>query len=428
MQFGLSDDQIAAKAALMPVLRKQTEERLVLLNGYAGTGKTYLVGQMVQELAREGRRVLLMAPTHKAAAVLREKLTKAGAGHVDVLTTYSALGIQVYDDGVETHHRYGTSKVVNYDAVVVDEGSMVGEEIYDKIVGDTRKILAPVLFAGDLAQLPPVKSSNLSPIFSRVQQQSCLSRVLRQAGDKFDVPHMGQVIRRSIEENRRVTLEELQGFSKGVVFVKRHSVLDPALAEYSTATQYAIDAIRQGLNAKVLMHSNAAVEKANREVQKYFNADSKKFRVGEPVFFAEQFGREFPNNSEWEVESCSDVVDFNGTPAVEVKLRYAPETVMVPWDTATWLRQVRAMRQQAKEARVSKRMLDLERDLAKLRQMANLRASYAMTVHKSQGSTYEVAVVDWSDLEMCADGDTQDFNRLLYVAITRPSDFLVMVH
>ncbi len=428
MQFGLSEDQKAAKAALMPVLTRQSESRLALLNGYAGTGKTYLVGDMVRELCEMGLRVLLIAPTHKAVAVLQEKLNRAGAHRVDVMTMHSALGVQIYDDGVVANERWGTTKVVNYDVVVVDEGSMVAQRFYDRIVLDSSKILAPVLFVGDLAQLPPVKESNLSPIFSLVQKQSTLSLVLRQAGDKFDVPHMGQVIRRAIEANRRVTLEELQGFTKGVLFVKRHSVLDDSLAEFSTVTQYAIDAIRQGYNAKILMHSNAAVERANREMQKYFNADAKKFRVGEPVVFAEAFGRDYPNNSEWEVERCSDVVDYKGIPAVEVKLRLRSDTIMVPWDTAAWLRQVRELRAQAKEARMTKKLFDVEKRVRELRELANLRASYAVTVHKSQGSTYEVAVVDWADLEMVQDEEMQNFNRLLYVAITRPSEFLVVVY
>jgi hypothetical protein len=54
--------------------------------------------------------------------------------------------------------------------------------------------------------------------------------------------------------------------------------------------------------------------------------------------------------------------------------------------------------------------------------LAPLRHAYACTVHKSQGSTYDVAFIDFSDMYR-----SEDRSKLMYVAVTRTSNFLVIV-
>lgn len=59
-----------------------------------------------------------------------------------------------------------------------------------------------------------------------------------------------------------------------------------------------------------------------------------------------------------------------------------------------------------------------------LNKLAPLRHSYASTVHKSQGSTYDAALVDYSDISKARDMRA----RLMYVAASRPSEYLVFAH
>lgn len=54
--------------------------------------------------------------------------------------------------------------------------------------------------------------------------------------------------------------------------------------------------------------------------------------------------------------------------------------------------------------------------------LAPLRHAYACTVHKSQGSTYDVSMVDFGDMYR-----SDDRTKLMYVAVTRTKNFLVMV-
>lgn len=59
------------------------------------------------------------------------------------------------------------------------------------------------------------------------------------------------------------------------------------------------------------------------------------------------------------------------------------------------------------------------------RAFLNLRAAYAITCHKSQGSSFDCALVDFSDLNKMP--DSFEFNRALYVAVTRSREFLALV-
>jgi exodeoxyribonuclease-5 len=55
---------------------------------------------------------------------------------------------------------------------------------------------------------------------------------------------------------------------------------------------------------------------------------------------------------------------------------------------------------------------------------ANIRHAYALTIHKSQGSTFDAVLIDWGSLP---NNGGADASRLAYVAITRPSTYAVIV-
>ena len=59
------------------------------------------------------------------------------------------------------------------------------------------------------------------------------------------------------------------------------------------------------------------------------------------------------------------------------------------------------------------------------RAFAPLRHAYAITCYKSQGSTFDCALVDFTDLARMK--DSFEFNRALYVAVTRSREFLALV-
>ncbi len=117
-------------------------EQEFTLAGYAGTGKTTVISQL---LKRHGDRALVAAPTGKAALRLRQKGVSACTIHqlAYKFTGYDDHGNPVFDF---------TGAAAGQKMVIVDEASMVNKTIYDDLIGDGYRIL----FVGDHGQLPPV--------------------------------------------------------------------------------------------------------------------------------------------------------------------------------------------------------------------------------------------------------------------------------
>src|SRR5258707_4273681 len=119
---------------------------LVLFTGLPGAGKTHTQTVLVEIARRARRRVLLCAPTGKAARRMRD-LT----GH-DAMTIHRALGYSPNEGGFQRDEDSPLS--ADYDLVIVDEASMLSLELADALfraAGDCH-----VLLVGDTDQLPPI--------------------------------------------------------------------------------------------------------------------------------------------------------------------------------------------------------------------------------------------------------------------------------
>jgi exodeoxyribonuclease V alpha subunit len=151
---GVGDDQAAAVANAL-------SRRLSVVTGGPGTGKTFTVVRILAAViaARPEARVRLLAPTGKAAARLQAAVAQAStdlspevAARIDVRanTLHSALGIGRYRDD---------ARILGDDVVVVDEFSMAGLELVERLL----RSLSPhtrLVLVGDADQLPPVETGD----------------------------------------------------------------------------------------------------------------------------------------------------------------------------------------------------------------------------------------------------------------------------
>jgi len=172
----LSRDQRLAYDALRR-WAADPDDLLVSLGGYAGTGKSTLIGLLARE-ALATRQVAFCAFTGKAGNVLRQKLTAAGvnvAGH-----HCGTIHSLIYEPRIcpRTGRLLGFSRVPRISAglVVVDEASMIGRKIWD----DLRSYGVKVMAVGDHGQLPPVASARIN-LMTRPDLR--LERIHRQAQD-----------------------------------------------------------------------------------------------------------------------------------------------------------------------------------------------------------------------------------------------------
>ncbi len=141
MKAQLTEDQQAA----FDLVRS---ECLSIIEGGPGTGKTYLVTELVKSFGAQAR-IILTAPTGKAAARLKEKNPMALSG-----TLHSILGIKS-DRNLEDLRSF-----IQADLIVVDEASMIDVKIMRALLKSMCKGQR-VVFLGDGNQLPPVESGSV---------------------------------------------------------------------------------------------------------------------------------------------------------------------------------------------------------------------------------------------------------------------------
>ena len=111
----------------------------VLIQGVGGSGKTYLVKQLIKKLKLTGRNVRISAPTHVAKRLL------------DGITLHKLFGISI--DGSSSHNVSFSNK----DTLIIDEISMVSSLFYKEIFKVKKKYPEiQIILCGDYAQLLPV--------------------------------------------------------------------------------------------------------------------------------------------------------------------------------------------------------------------------------------------------------------------------------
>lgn len=165
----LTAQQENAMRRIEDFLSKESDQ-IFILRGYAGTGKTTLVGCIIKMLCEQGRRIpICMAPTGRAARAMREKVADCEA---------TTIHHRIYDfEEIETdekegilHYSFGVKKNDDYCICIVDEASLVGssEQKHEMfqfgtgvLIEDLLTYARPlhggkIIFIGDPAQLPPV--------------------------------------------------------------------------------------------------------------------------------------------------------------------------------------------------------------------------------------------------------------------------------
>ena len=150
----LSDDQWAVVKSLVEWLRKP-DSQFITAGGYAGTGKTTLIGvlrQMMHESAPEVK-VAFACYTGKASQVLKTKLLEQGAFRKqDFCGTIHQLMYSPKLDKDGKIAGWTRNKSIKHDLIIVDEASMVTAEIWQ----DLMKYGIYLIAIGDHGQLPPI--------------------------------------------------------------------------------------------------------------------------------------------------------------------------------------------------------------------------------------------------------------------------------
>ncbi len=210
---------------------KGKKSRYLTLGGYAGTGKTTLLGYLGSRLHKEYRNISIAycSFTGKASLVLKKKLEESKS-----LTPFDYIGTihrLIYKPILdEDDNIIGWEKIpvdsFEYDLIVVDEASMVSEDIWNDLLSFEK----PILAVGDHGQLPPVEGKfNLmaSPMLrlEEIYRQEkgnpiiMVSELARKYGD-IPVMEFSSTVRKFSKEDENLQeflSEKLSGYDENMM-------------------------------------------------------------------------------------------------------------------------------------------------------------------------------------------------------------------
>lgn len=437
-KFPLNPQQQAALES-MAAFVGGGEEQFYSIKGYAGTGKTSTVQRLVPLIQAMGKRVAFSAPTHKAVKVLAA-MARRNSLDVPCATIHSLLSLKVRQDQenerIERDPK-GKESVRQYDVVVIDECSMIGKELLGYIRRAADAHGTRFILMGDPAQLPPV-GEDISPTFDI--DGAMLAQVMRQRGEH---PILGLCtdIRTMMEAGEyRFPAVAPQCDEPGEIGL--HVMAGGYFREYMPVAFSHENFDANPDRFRVIAWTNQAVEGYNREIQAFrYPGLREPFADGEPIVFSKpamsRSAVGLEKTYESDIIASTEMEGFvRGAP---VRERHPAYPEIDAWRIVAEL-----------ESGVSVNVWTLDRPGASVRDavlralaekarakaipwwdywalresFAEIRPAYAMTAHKSQGSTFENVFVD--ALNIWRNPNKAEALQCLYVACSRASHHLIL--
>ncbi|NEP18254.1 MAG: AAA family ATPase, partial [Leptolyngbya sp. SIO4C1] len=394
--IALSSEQWAALQAIEAFL--QSQSKLYLLTGYAGTGKTTLLHALISRLRQQGdsRSVVLSAFSNKATKVLRTMAAQWSLD-VDCMTCCKLLGLKPVIDTATGDQLFETvndqlNQVPHYRLVVVDECSMVNQEMWKLLVNAVSRldIATQMLFVGDPAQLPPVNELQ-SCCFEQIIHSSALNQVIRYGGA---IGVIADDIRRNIERSQLptyrsdVSTDQTEGF-----FIMPRDRWQSLLIRAFTSAKYRDNPDQ----VRVLAYTNRRVKQLNQLIRTaIYGAQISDYVVGERLI------TNTPCLDEEAVllqtsEECEVIGIKRG------KVENLPVWLLEVCTEAGDCRDLVVLQQPALpdfQQRLDSYAKTLQWELfwAFRQRFHDVNYAYSLTVHKSQGSTFQDVFVDLPNL------------------------------
>jgi exodeoxyribonuclease V alpha subunit len=382
----VSDEQWA-------VVETVRTRQLVLLTGLPGAGKTRTQRALVEISRRARTRVLLCAPTGKAARRMRD-LT----GH-EAMTIHRALGYSPNEGGFRREEHWPLSN--DYDLIIVDEASMLSLELADALfraLGDCH-----VLLVGDTDQLPPIGAGRVLADLVDCGIVPCvhLTAIYRQAARSLIIQsarriNAGEPPFLSLEDARAVLGADAE-LDEDFFFIARHgpeSVLEAVveLVCERIPSRHRLDPRTEVMTLVPMRPGPVGLIALNEELERRLNPGDR------PVVLARSGLR-----------VGSRIVQTKNDYTVDREVMNGEIAFILEWDD------------EEGEARLS--LDDGEREIVvPVAALETYSLAWALTVHRAQGSQFPAVVAPWSPAY------SHTLSRpLLYTAVTRAQQLCVLV-
>lgn len=394
-----------------------TKEQVFVLNGYAGTGKTFLIDYLVKNVLRlkAGTEAAFVSPTGKAAANLLKKGTVAGTVH-SLIYVRDGEEFDVDENG-EIIEREDISFIKREKIdekirlIVVDEASMINETILRDLLSFNVKCL----FCGDSAQLPPV--SGVCPLLDNPHYT--MTEIVRQAQDNpiiqvATMARQGEVI-------------PYGNYGDKVCVIKKGSLRGEQRKRLFLSAD------------QIICGRNTTRNDLNGEVRRYKGIPTEEILPleGEKVICTLN-DWEKPLDKEERFHLVNGIIgtardvkeSFDDLATMEFTADFMQEGVKVPFDTGIFTAGRYKHTYGWRAVTLSDGTVVGEDNFELLRKLravsdepvCRFEFAYAVTCHKAQGSEFDFVIV--FD-ESWAFGEEK--NRWLYTAITRAKEKLLII-
>lgn len=333
-----------------------SDNQVFILKGYAGTGKTTIIKSLIPKLDEAGKVGMYMAPTGRAAKILREKIGKEVYTIHKSIYAYSNLVSTRHDEKgdlfkvsefseeiikeQENHlvdtmdiwfHVRDYSQVVRPDnvVIVIDEASMIGSkrsthEIYhfgtDVLLDDLMTFAqlnngAKIIYVGDDAQLPPVSDNESVALkeeyFNELgykTQSITLTEVVRQAKDSAILDN-AMLLRDLLRESQRNRLQ----------FTMQDGVFETITASDIVNRFVGILPTPEIGVTAVLCYSNSMVNEYNTAIRSRYFGPYQPIQAGDILqVVRNRYGDEsqasYYNGDFVKVIGCSDTIETQSAP------------------------------------------------------------------------------------------------------------------
>ena len=428
-----------------------SNESLFLLKGYAGTGKTTVISTIVNSLWRAGKKAVLLAPTGRAAKVI------SGYSNKQAFTIHK----KIYFPKKQTNG--GVSFVMQPNKhtdtlFIVDEASMISDQVQNAKLFENGSVLddlisyvysgkkCKLLFIGDTAQLPPVKlevspaldADILSLHYNKDISEIELDEVVRQQQDSGILANATDL---------RLLIQ-----NEGVDF--KFDVNYPDVIRLQDGYDIQ-DAITQAYDGEIGVEDTAIIVRSNKRANQYNQQIRTKIRGQENEISVGDYVMVVKNNYFWLKDSSSagfiangdtcEVMRINainelyGFKFADVIVRMIDYTDMKPFETVLLLDTLTSESPSLTYEESNKLYEAVKEDFAheksKYKQFMGVKQnkyfnalqvkfSYAITCHKSQGGQWKTVFIEQPYLP---DGISVEYLRWLYTAVTRAQEKLYLI-
>ena len=423
---------------------------LFLLKGYAGTGKTTTIGTFVNSLWTAGKKAVLLAPTGRAAKVISLYSKKpAFTIHKKIYFPKKQSNGSVAFVLQPNKHKHTI--------FIVDEASMIPDSRQNQKLFDTSSLLddlisyvysgdnCKLIFIGDTAQLPPVKldvspaleQDTLTYDFDKQVTEIELDEVMRQ--------HENSGILANATSLRLLLRNEDDNFQFDLDFVDIKRLEDGYDIEDAIVTSYESSGVE---DTAFIVRSNKRANQYNQQIRYNIRGQENEISAGDYIMIVKNNYYWLPDSSKagfiangdiCEVLKIFSIKELYGFKFAEVEIRMIDYPDMHPFETVllldTLVSESPSLTYDESNKLYQAVLEDYAHEKSKYKQFMSVKKnkyfnalqvkfSYAMTCHKSQGGQWKTVFIEQPYLP---DGVSKEYFRWLYTAITRAQEKLYLI-